>query len=89
MSNEITAVRRTDDERHPPLRRVYTRVKGGPKINEDTIATLPAAWACMRYLSGTVALLDWSLRREIKEGFETVKLSPLHRIINRRVSGEL
>lgn len=87
MSNEITAIKRTNEERHPPTRRVYNRiVKGAPRINEDTLATVPAAWACMRYLSGTIALLEWSLRREVSDGFEVARTSRLHRMINKRVS---
>src|SRR6185437_8974063 len=62
--------RLTTEPRRPQQSRVgYSgQTVAGVPATPDTAVTIPAVWACLRYLSQTVAILPWHVMREEKSG---------------------
>jgi hypothetical protein len=61
---------RLDASRASRRARVSTssRTMAGVAITPDTAVTVAAVWACLRYLSQTVAVLPWHVMRDGKNG---------------------
>lgn len=56
--------------RHPDAGRIPPTVRtvAGVTVTPDTAVTIPTVWACLRYLSQTVAVLPWHVMREAPTG---------------------
>jgi HK97 family phage portal protein len=64
------------------------RTLAGVNITPDTAVTIATVWACLRYLSQTVAVLPWHVMRDGKAGAEIVKTHPVNRMLWKRPSPE-
>jgi len=64
------------------------RTSAGVYISPDTAITIAAVWACLRYLSQTVAVLPWHVMRETDRGGEKVLSHPIDYLLNKRPSIE-
>lgn len=86
----IVGLRRVGDDAHPGASRVpyVRRTVAGEIITPDTAVTIPAVWACLRYLSQTVAGLPWRVMRDTDRGGEVATTHPVHWLIARRPSDE-
>jgi HK97 family phage portal protein len=83
-------IRRVPEYRDPDLRRIpYTaRSLAGVVITPDTAVTVPAVWACLRYLSQTVAVLPWNVMKEMDAGAIRAPRHPVHHLIHTRPNPE-
>lgn len=80
LAERIRAARRTSEpltRPSDPRVRPVVRTVAGVNITPDTAITVPAVWACLRYLSQTVAMLPWRVMQETPSGGV---LSPTHRV---------
>lgn len=64
------------------------RTLAGVAITPDTAVTISAVWACLRYLSQTVAVLPWHVFKDGDRGAEIQKRNPLDYLVSKRVSDE-
>jgi HK97 family phage portal protein len=87
---EIIAQRISSEPRHTERSRVaYSpRTLAGVPITPDTAVTVATVWACLRYLSQTVAVLPWHVMREGANGAEIVKTHNVDRLIYKRPNPE-
>lgn len=87
---EILAARMTGDPRYPQASRIpyLQRTLAGVRITPDEAITISAVWACLRYLSQSVAVLPWHVMRGGKRGAEIALMHPLDYLLSRRVSDE-
>lgn len=87
---EILAARMTGDQRYPQASRIpyLQRTLAGVHITPDTAITISAVWACLRYLTQSVAVLPWHMMRDGKRGAEIALTHPLDYLLSRRVSDE-
>ena len=61
--------RRTVETRDPTESRApFTRPLSGVRVTPDTAITVAAVWACLRYLSQTVAVLPWRVMLDDEKG---------------------
>lgn len=87
---EILNARRTREDRVPQQNRVFkTGRVAGTRINPDTAVTLPAVWACLRYLSQTTAMLPWRVMLSGNKGEEEQRGNRMWYIIYNRPSPEM
>lgn len=84
------ANRITGDDRSPGGSRVSTslRTLAGVLITPDTAITISAVWACLRYLSQTVAVLPWHVMRQTKDGVEVAPMHPVDYLLWKRPNKE-
>lgn len=68
----ILAQRISSEPRYTGSSRVgsSSRTLAGVVVTPDTAVTVAAVWACLRYLSQTVAVLPWHVMRDGKRGAE-------------------
>jgi HK97 family phage portal protein len=73
----IFAKRQIAENQDPDQRRIayHLRTLSGTVITPDTAPTVAAVWACLRYISQSVAMLPWRVMREGANGGE---LAPRH-----------
>lgn len=66
------ANRLTGGQRYPGASRVANPIRtlAGVAITPDTAVTIATVWACLRYLSQTVAVLPWHVKKDGKNGPE-------------------
>ncbi len=86
----IVAQRMATDPRRPGSPRVSTspRTIAGVTVTPDTAVTVATVWACLRYLSQTVAVLPWHVMRDGKKGAEVVKTHPIDWLLYKRPNPE-
>jgi HK97 family phage portal protein len=86
----IFAARQTEDPRYPAERRipVTARTLAGIVVTADNCVTVPTVWACLRYLSQTVAVLPWHVMRQGELGNERASSHPLDSLLYTRVNPE-
>ena len=86
----VLARRLTREDRHSASSRVANRMRtlAGVIITPDTAVTMAAVWACLRYLSQTVAVLPWRVMRETAKGAEIQRSHPVDWLIWKRASAE-
>lgn len=84
------ANRVTSDQRFPGSSRVSqaTRTLAGVAITPDTAVTVATVWACLRYLSQTVAVLPWHVKKDGKNGPEIQSGHSVDYLLWRRPSKE-
>lgn len=82
--------RATRGERDPDLSRIPWpgRTAAGTVITADTAVTIPAVWACLRYLSQTVAVLPWHVMRDGENGPAVQVRHPVEWLLYRRPASE-
>lgn len=86
---QFFALRRTTKNDIIPQRVHYSgRTLAGVYTTPDTALTVPAVWACLRYLSQTVAVLPWHVMQETERGGETVPSNPVDYLLNERACDE-
>lgn len=86
----IVAQRVARDNRYPSALRVSSglRTMAGVVITPDTAVTISAVWACLRYLSQTVAVLPWHVMRDGDKGAEIQKRHPIDWLLYKRPNPE-
>ena len=87
---QIFAARETSEPSYPDRHRVpyVFRSLAGPVVTPDTAITVPAVWACLRYVSQTVASLPWRVMQETQKGGELKSSHPIDNLLNKRPSAE-
>jgi HK97 family phage portal protein len=87
---KILALRRTTEPRYTEAERIPTTVRtlAGVLVTPDTAVTISSVWACLRYLSQTVAVLPWHVMRDGKNGAEIADSHLVDRLINKRPNPE-
>lgn len=87
---DIWALRRTAEPRYPDERRVpYSgRSLAGVSVTPDNAVTVPAVWACVRYLSQTVAVLPWRVMKETDKGKVLAPSSQIDWLLRKRPNPE-
>jgi HK97 family phage portal protein len=82
--------RLTAEPRFPQHSRVpYSgQTVAGVVTTPDTAVTIPAVWACLRYLSQTVAVLPWHVMRDDKNGGVALPTHPLDFLLWKRPNPE-
>lgn len=60
----------------------------GVRVTPDTAATVPAVWACLRYLTQTVGVLPWNVMEGTEKGAVVATRSPIHYLLHNRPSKE-
>jgi HK97 family phage portal protein len=82
--------RLTTEPRHPDASRVSSssRTLAGVTITPDSAVTIATVWACLRYLSQTVAVLPWHVMRDGKSGAEIVPTHSVDWLIYKRPNPE-
>lgn len=91
----LTAVRSVfarlaGEPRYPQRQRVaYSgSTLAGIRVTPDTVVTVAAAWACLRYLSQTVAVLPWHVMRQARNGGEIASSHPVDWLLWKRPNPE-
>jgi HK97 family phage portal protein len=80
----------TREPKHPDTSRVASspRTLAGVTITPDTAVTVATVWACLRYLSQTVAVLPWHVMRDGGNGAEVAPSHPIDWLIYKRPNPE-
>ncbi len=60
------------------------RTVAGVSVNEDTALVVSAVWACLRYLSQTVAMLPWRVMVETDAGSKPARSHPVDYLLHKR-----
>src|SRR5690349_14849246 len=81
----LTKEPRTPDQRRLPYQ---PRTQSGVVVTPDNALTIPAVFACIRYISQTVGALPWHVMREAKNGAEPAPTHPVDWLLNKRPSPE-
>lgn len=86
----IVAQRLSGEPRFPAAHRVAhnARTMAGVLITPDTAVQVATVWACLRYLSQTVAVLPWHVKRDGKNGAEIVKTHNVDYLLWKRPNPE-
>lgn len=84
------ALRQVTEPRSPDAPRIpyVGRTTAGVVVTPDNAVSIPAVWACLRYLSQTVAVLPWHVMRPTANGGERAASHPLDYVLCRRPSPE-
>lgn len=90
LRQAILNIRRTIEPREPDDVRIphSGRTLAGTVITPDTAVTVPAVWACLRYLSQTVSVLPWRVMRETESGGEHWRTHPVDWLLRKRPNPE-
>jgi HK97 family phage portal protein len=87
--SRIFARRAAEEPRYPEPRGFGTgRTVAGVRIDAETMLTVPAVWACLRYLSQTVAVLPWHVMRDNRGGGEIAGTHPVDWLLWKRPNPE-
>lgn len=84
------ALRIAKDPSYVQQNRVYNgmRTVAGVAITPDNAVTLPAVWACLRYLTQTVGVLPWHALADGERGAEVQSRNPVDYLIYERPNEE-
>lgn len=87
---DIDAIRQTRDDQRPQTQRVAykMRTQAGVLMTADQAMTISAVWACMRFLSQSVAKLPWRVKKQSGTNSE---IQPNHQLdwkLNKRPAPE-
>lgn len=80
----------TRDQRSPSAPRIggSGRTLAGIWVTPDTAIQVAAVWACLRYLSQTVAVLPWHVLAATPRGAEIQRNNPIDNLLSERPSLE-
>jgi HK97 family phage portal protein len=87
----LKAARKAAEPRYPDVDRLpYTGITlAGVHINADNAVQLATVWACLRYLSQTIAMLPWNVMRSGDgKGAEIQSSNPVQWLIHNRPNPE-
>jgi len=86
----LLAQRLSSEPRYVERSRVSTspRTLAGVSVTPDSAVTIATVWACLRYLSQTVAVLPWHVMRDGDRGAEIQYKHPLDWMIWKRAAEE-
>ncbi|PWJ93543.1 HK97 family phage portal protein [Mesorhizobium loti] len=86
----ILAQRVSTEPRWPNQRRVPStpRTLAGVLITPDSALTIPAVWACFRFLTQTVAVLPWHALKDGGNGAEIQAKNPVDWLLYKRPNPE-
>ncbi|MCA0032743.1 phage portal protein [Mesorhizobium sp. B263B2A] len=86
----ILAQRVSTEPRYPASRRVPSapRTLAGVTITPDTAVTISTVWACLRFISQTVAGLPWHAMAKVKGGSEIQDKNPIDWLLYSRPNPE-
>jgi HK97 family phage portal protein len=77
------------DPRWPSASRVpRARTLSAINVTPDTAVTIPAVWACIRYLSQAVGVLPWRVMLDVKEGSQIQPGHMIDKLLSKRPSAE-
>lgn len=87
---DILAQRVSTEPRYPNERRISggARTLAGVAITPDTAVTIAAVWACLRYLSQTVAVLPWHVMKDGPKGSAIQSKNTIDWLIYKRPNPE-
>ncbi len=91
VQRAVSALRRSAPPRDPDASRLpFTgRTLAGVHMNADNAVQIAAVWACLRYLSQTVAMLPWNvMRSEYGKGAQVQSKNPVQWLIHNRPNPE-
>jgi HK97 family phage portal protein len=87
--SRIFNIRRAKEPDYISTSRIpWERVAAGVRVDADTAVTVPAVWACLRYLSQTVAVLPWHVMRDGEGGAEKATSHPVDWLLWKRPNPE-
>ena len=82
--------RKTTDEQPRSSRIFYFgKTASGVSVDADNALKNSVVWACIRYLSSTVAQLPWHVMRQVDGGSERMNQHPVDRLIAKRPCAEM
>jgi HK97 family phage portal protein len=86
----LFAQRQVGDARYPAQRMIpfSPAVMAGVRVTPDTAITVPAVWACLRYLSQTVAFLPWHVMLQSDNGGRQAPTHPVDWLLYKRPNPE-
>jgi HK97 family phage portal protein len=86
----LFAARRGVEQRDPGASRAPYPGKtlAGVYVTPDNAVQVPAVWACLRYLSQTVAMLPWNVMNSDGAGAEIQKKHPVQWLLHNRPNPE-
>lgn len=87
---DVLARRFTREDRHPDASRVSSspRTLAGITITPDNAVTVATVWACLRYLSQTVAVLPWHVMKDGDKGAQIQDKHPIDWLLYKRPNPE-
>ncbi|AMS41171.1 phage portal protein [Aminobacter aminovorans] len=87
---DVLAQRVSSEPRYPDAQRVGggSRTLAGVSITPDSAVTIATVWACLRYLSQTVAVLPWHAMKDGAKGAEIQSKHSVDYLINKRPNPE-
>lgn len=91
VQRAVSALRRSAPARDPDASRLPStgRTLAGVHMNADNAVQIAAVWACLRYLSQTVAMLPWNvMRSEDGKGAQVQSKNPVQWLIHNRPNPE-
>lgn len=91
-ASRLLAARRSRERVEPEQSRIppQARTLAGVFVTPDRALTNSVVWACVRYLSSTVAQLPWYVKRDIGDGrAEIVRRHPVDTVLSWRPNPEL
>lgn len=89
-ARRFLAQRLTSDRQYVETRRVPSAIGtlAGVRVTPDTAITVPTVWACLRFLSQSVAVLPWHVYRETPRGGEPFPTHPVDWLLYKRPNPE-
>lgn len=80
LQNRVTV------EPQPSTGRIWSagRTPSGIRVTPDTALKNATVWACVQYLTKTIAQLPWRVRRQLAQGSEIVSTNPADWLLHRR-----
>src|SRR6267142_2555731 len=87
---KLLAARLSRDLRYPQQSRVpyNPATVSGTMITPDTAVTISTVWACLRFLSETVAKLPFHVMKEVAEGADVQSTHPVDYLLWKRPNDE-
>lgn len=83
--------RKTDEPRPEPsaLMLISLLTAAGERVTPETALRNATVWACVTYLSRTVAQLPWRVMRETEAGSERIRSHPISYLLSTRPNPEM
>lgn len=82
-------IRRTEEPKYTEVSRIpWEKVAAGVRVDADTAITVPAVWACLRYISQSIAMLPWHVMQDVDGGGEVASKSPVNWLLYKRPNPE-
>lgn len=87
--SRLLNIRRAAEPRYVETARIpYEKIAAGVRVDADTALTVSAVWACLRYLSQTVAVLPWHVMKDQDGGGTVAGSHPVNWLVWKRPNPE-